>query len=347
MRAGSIAVALLSLTLATGSHGVQGQAAKRTLDQVRHWAYNIQDVNTRRQEQALVGSHFDMYVLEPVVTEAGEQDFDIAGLIQAIRNHCVAEHGFDPIILAYVDIGQAENWRWYCDGGCEIGDPDWIVANDPDGWDDNFPVQFWRNEWKNIVIYGHQGRSHVEESLKAGFDGIYLDWVEAFSDENVTGSAPGGMAFTAREMLRFIEEIARYARHDSARANPDYLIVAQNAPDLFPIDPNRYVAVVDALAEEAVWFDGTGGFDNWGDKKGYNKKTSKIYPGWSREVLDLLPQIRQHMPVFVAEYAQKGKARKVYRKLAPKYGFVPYCTRRSLSRLSTKPYPEGYEPTDY
>lgn len=348
MRILVVIIAAIIGTQALGGAALSaGPARKVRLDEVKLWAYNIQDVHTKRQYEQLVGSHFDMYVLEPVVTEVGMESFDIAGLIQDIRGHTMQTYGFDPIVLAYVDTGQAENWRWYCNWKCEVGDPDWIVAEDPDDWEDCFPVQFWRDEWKDIVIYGHAGRSQVEETLKAGFDGIYMDWVEAFSDENVIASASEGIEFTAREMLAFIEEIAQYARFDSPNANPDYLIVAQNAPDLYPTDQSRYTSIVDAIAEEAVWFDGTGGFDNWRSKKGYNVKTKRLCPDWYRKVLRLLPKIRRHMPVFIVEYAQRKKAKRVYRRLAPEHGFVPYCTRRSLQRLSRKPYPYGYEPIDY
>jgi cysteinyl-tRNA synthetase len=195
------------------------------------------------------------------------------------------------------------------------------------------------------------GRSHVDEILKAGFDGIYLDWIEAFSDENVIEAAVAAGVDTAPAMLQFLEEIRDHARYQSAYANPRFLLVAQNAPDLYPTDPARYRGVIDAIAMEAVWFDGDGGFDDWSDPAGYNVPTNSLYPGWTEEVLGYLTQLVQHMPVFVAEYAQdvgqETRATEVYTQLAPERGFVPYCTRRSLARLSSTPYPLGYEPLDY
>jgi hypothetical protein len=60
----------------TGFHGVfaeNGSNAfvKVKINEVKWWTYNIQNVNTARQRNALVGTHFDLYVLEPVVTERG------------------------------------------------------------------------------------------------------------------------------------------------------------------------------------------------------------------------------------------------------------------------------------
>lgn len=324
---------------------------KMTLEEVKYWAYNIADCNTRRQRDELVGSHFDMYVLEPVVTEKGEENFDIAGLIRDIRNHNIKTRDVDPLILAYVDIGQAEDWRWYFEKGWKIGNPEWILGEDPDDWEGCFPVAYWYPAWQNIVIYGYKGRSMVEETLKAGFDGIYMDWVEAFSDESVVKKARQEGVNTAREMFLFIERIRDYARAASAYANPDYLVIAQNAPDLYEKDPQRYLSLIDAIACEAIWYDGDGGFEDWNDPSGYNVPTNQIYPGWTEELLEFLQPIKKHMPVFCAEYAQdlngKNSATQVYQTLAPQQGFIPYCTRRSLARLSKTPYPRGYNPKDY
>lgn len=317
-----------------------------TLEEVKHWVYNIQHVSTAANIEALVGSHFDMYVLEPTRSEKNE-NFNMKKLVKDIREYNIQNYHKDPIILAYVDIGQAEEWRWYFGDDWQIGNPYWLVANDPNGWDGNYPVAYWNPVWHNIMYKGYYGTSSVKQTLEDGFDGIYMDWVEAFSDKNVITAARIQGKNPANEMFRLIEGIRDYARNFKS----DYLIVAQNAPDLFQEDPTRYVNVIDAIAEEAVWFEGNGGFDKWGDTKGYNIPTNSMYPGWTEEALKYLVKIKQHMPVFIAEYAQdldgKEYASKVYNELAPRYGFIPYCTQRSLQKISTSPYPIGYSPIDY
>lgn len=320
------------------------------LGDVVSWAYNIQHVDTAQQRDELVGTHFDMYVLEPVVTEQGMSGFDIAGLIRDIRDYNITNYGKRPIILAYVDIGQAEEWRWYWQLGWGVGNPEWIVAGDPNGWDECYPVAYWHPDWKDIVIYGSGGMSHVEAALQAGFDGIYMDWVEAFSDEDVIAAA-AGVTNTADAMFTFIEEIRQYARQTSTNANPEFLVVAQNASDLYAEDTNTYERLIDGIALEAIWYDGDGGFDDWSDPTGYNVLTDDIYPGWTDEVLGHLEPMKGRLPIFCAEYAQDvggaSNATHVYTVLAPQHGFVPYCTRRSLGQLSTTPYPHGYTPMDY
>lgn len=331
---------------------------KMQLADVKHWTYNIQDVHTDRQYDQLTDTNYDMYVLEVAVTEQGRRDYDIAGLVYDIRQHNIALRGLDPIILAYVDVGQAEDWRWYWRTPWRIGDPRWILGADPNDWAGNYPVAYWHPTWQDIVIDGYRGRSHVQESIDAGFDGIYMDWVEAFSDDDVVDTIKAELDIgrsaaqreAARRMLRFIEKI-----RDSAREqDPDYLIVAQNASDLHGYNPERYEAVVDAIALEAIWWDGVNGdgdddgvgaFDDWDDPKGYNVRTNKLYPRWTEEVLGHLEAMGGRLPVFCAEYAQdrdgEQRATEVYERLAPGV-CVPYATRRALARLSTTPLPAGY-----
>ncbi len=331
---------------------------KMQLADVKHWTYNIQDVHTDRQYDQLVDTNYDMYVLEVAATEQGRRDYDIAGLVYDIRQHNIAVRGVDPIILAYVDVGQAEDWRWYWRTSWHIGDPRWILGADPNDWAGNYPVAYWHPTWQDIVIYGYRGRSHVQESIDAGFDGIYMDWVEAFSDDSVVDTIKAEQDIgrsaaqreAARRMLRFIEKI-----RDSAREqDPDYLIVAQNASDLHGYNPERYEAVVDAIALEAIWWDGVNGdgdddgvgaFDDWDDPEGYNVRTNRLYPRWTEEVLAHLEAMGGRLPVFCAEYAQdrggEQRATEVYERLAPGV-CVPYATRRALSRLSTTPLPAGY-----
>ncbi len=326
------------------------------LSQVKYWAYNIQNVDTPQQREQLVGTHFDLYVLETVTTEKGKEDFEIAQLVQDIRQYNIQTRNINPIILAYVDIGQAEDWRWYWQEGWQPGNPAWIVGEDPNGWAGNYPVAYWNTVWEEIAVYGYQGQSLVQATVDAGFDGIYMDWVEAFSDDNVVAKAKSDFNLadddqarqkTAELMFDFIEKIGVQAQI----INPGYLIVAQNASDLYDFNPIRYKELMDGIALEAIWYDGDEGFDDWSNSRGYNVPTNNLYPGWTEEVLDDLVDIRNdNIPIFCAEYAQDisgyNYASDVYENLAPGI-CIPYTTRRSLQQLSTTPYPKGYIPQDY
>ncbi len=353
-----VAVAASGNARAAGERVTQMQ-----LEDVAFWAYNIQEVHTRRQHDQLVDSHFDLYVLEVVTTERGMEDFDIAGLVHDIKQHNIEIRGVEPLVLAYVDVGQAEDWRWYWRSGWEIGDPEWIVGGDPNDWEGNFPVAYWYEDWEDIAIYGYRDLSLVQATLDAGFDGIYMDWVEAFSDDSVVDKVQDDFGLgraaarskAAELMFDFIEKIGDHARV----TDPDYLVVAQNASDLYEYNPARYREVIDGIALEAIWWDGVnddedadgaGAFDDWGDPAGYNVLTNDLYGDWTEEVLDDLAALPDGFPTFCVEYAQDigggNVATEVYDELAPGI-CVPYASQRSLSRLSTRPYPDGYRPRDY
>lgn len=360
---------LLCLCIGVLVQPADASSRRMTLDAVQHWVYVIQGLDRPDVAASLLESHFDLYVLEPTVSERGMEDFDIAGLVAGIRAHNIAVRGVDPLILAYVDIGQAEAWRWYFDPAWSDGDgaltdaaPDWITGTDPDNWVDNFPVAFWHPDWQAVMTSGVNGRSHIDITLAAGFDGIYMDWVEAFSDDTVRAylqrtagvDDADSWDLSAALMLDFITGLRDYARDGSPLANPDYLLVAQNATDLRGFDPDRYDALIDAIAIEGLWYDGVDGdcnsFDDWDCQDGYNVPAVEVTDGWSREILEEhLAPILAHdiMPLFCAEYAQdvdgSDAATQVYTQLAPGI-CVPYATRRPLDRIATMPYPPTYDP---
>ena len=83
--------------------------------------------------------------------------------IQRLRQSSVCKRR----VLAYLSIGEAEDYRWYWQSGWEPGDPDWIVQSDPD-WPGNYYVKFWDPAWQNILY------AYLDRILAAGFDGVYL-----------------------------------------------------------------------------------------------------------------------------------------------------------------------------
>ncbi|MCX4026825.1 endo alpha-1,4 polygalactosaminidase [Endozoicomonas sp. SM1973] len=312
---------------------------KMTLNEAKYWVYKIQHIS--KKEHELVNSLFDVYVLEVTTTEQGMEDYDISGLVQRIKQHNIKKRGVEPLVLAYIDIAQAEQWRWYHKTSADKNMINRLsVGDDPNGWEDITVVKFWEKAWEDIAIYGYKGRSHVQETLKHSFDGIYMDWVEAFSDDRIVNIV-GNKSASASRMFQFIEKIRNYARSPATpNHNPNYLIVAQNASDLYEEDRSRYLGVMDAIAVEAIWYDGDRGFDDWNEDRGYNVPTNDLYPGWTEEVEEDLADMKGSLPIFCAEYAQGNLAKKVYTKLAPNV-CIPYATRRSLGEIS-KDLPQGY-----
>jgi cysteinyl-tRNA synthetase len=324
-------------------------AEPMSLANVAYWAYQLQDISAQGAVDGLVASHYDMLVLEPTRTDWSSDDryFDTRGMVARLKDSLASDDAHRKLIIAYADIGEAEDWRWYwtwsTDWDC-VGDPpadwpDYILACDPDGWSGNYPVAYWDGDWKDIVITGtHQGghpdrdySSVIDEVIKDGFDGIYLDWVEGYENEDVVAAAQAAGKDPAVEMIAFVEEMRAYA---TAR-DPNFLIVQQNAAAL--IDGRlELLIVIDAIAQEAIWYDGDA-TDAWDDPDGYDWENDPDLVDYYIDYLDRY--LDAGLPVFDCEYAL-SYASTAYANSLDR-GYVPYATRRSLSRLTTTP-PPGY-----
>jgi len=154
---------------------------QQKLAAVSSWFYHIGFELEDDKLQKMAASPYDMLVIEPIFTEAENRDYPIKQTIARLK----ADHP-DRLVLAYIDIGEAEEWRTYWQAGWKIGAPVWIVADDPDGWEGNYPVAYWHDDWWDIWTADD---GQIAQLLEAGFDGVYLDWIEAYSDENVINAA--------------------------------------------------------------------------------------------------------------------------------------------------------------
>ncbi len=320
------------------------------LDKVEYWGYQIQSLDQESMIDKLVNSNYDMLVVEPTQTDwsSDSKNFDTANMVKRIKQSKAKDGKHRKLVLAYIDIGEAEDWRWYWKWGKNwsqgkdkpAGWPPYIITHDPDGWDGNYPVAYWDNNWKNIIIHGKNlssgaygnYNSVLDEVLKSGFDGIYLDWVEGFENKEVIAQAKKDGVDPADEMIKFIGEMREYAQI----RNPDFLIIQQNAASLQDGHPKLF-DVIDGIAQEAIWYDGDAS-DKWDDNDGYDSENNDDLINYYTEHLD--GYIKADLPVFDCEYALT-KADEAYSKSYAK-GYIPYITRRSLGNLTTTP-PDDYD----
>lgn len=86
-------------------------------------------------------------------------------------------NGAQRLVISYINIGSAEKFRYYWKENWRLHHPSWLKRK-YEGYDDEFWVEFWGKDWKNI-IYGNDN-SYTKKIIDAGFDGAYLDNVEAY-----------------------------------------------------------------------------------------------------------------------------------------------------------------------
>jgi cysteinyl-tRNA synthetase len=240
--AASHALATANDSQAAAAASVEPAAEPPSLSTVTRWLYLI-DVNLGQATvDRIVASDYDLVVLDYIPSEQHNADYPMADVVA--RLHAAPR---PKLVLAYADIGQAENYRTYWQSSWRVGAPDWITGDDPDGWTGNHPVAFWRDAWRRIWL---ADTGYLAGIVRAGFDGIYLDWIEAYSDERVLEVARDDRVDPHAEILRWVADIAKSARD----RRPGFLVIGQNAAELAADD--RYLTSVDAIAQEQVWFDG-------------------------------------------------------------------------------------------
>ncbi|MBN2146685.1 MAG: endo alpha-1,4 polygalactosaminidase, partial [Anaerolineales bacterium] len=173
---------------------------------VRDFLYQLQHADPER----IGDTAFDLVVVTLSTTGNSPK------VIPALKD----SPGGPKIVLCYMSIGQSENYRWYWQPEWEKDPPVWLDV--PDGvWAGDHWVHYWDPEWQKI-IYGTP-ESYLDQILALGFDGVYLDRVDAYwyyQDQ--------GYESAAQEMVDFILAFTDYAREK----HPGFGVFPQNAEEL-------------------------------------------------------------------------------------------------------------------
>lgn len=85
----------------------------------------------------------------------------------------VKPNGARRLVASYISIGEAESYRYYWQSSWKKNPPSWLACENPN-WPENYNVKYWDPAWQNIV------HEYLNKILDAGFDGIYMDIVDAF-----------------------------------------------------------------------------------------------------------------------------------------------------------------------
>jgi cysteinyl-tRNA synthetase len=93
--------------------------------------------------------------------------------VSALKN----QPGRMRLVLAYMSIGEAEDYRYYWDSTWTQNPPLWLAGENPD-WEGNFKVRYWEKGWQDIIFGGDS--TYLGKIIAAGFGGVYLDIIDAF-----------------------------------------------------------------------------------------------------------------------------------------------------------------------
>lgn len=221
-------------------------------------------------------------------------------------------------IVAYVSIGEAETYRKYwkkdwLEGGKRTASaPAWLGEENPD-WAGNFRVKYWHAEWQEMML------PVVEDVMKRGFDGVYLDIVDGFESWEFDGKNwisdrlnPETKQSYRRDMVDWVKEIAGTAR----KVNPAALVIPQNGSQL--IANADFLETLSAIGIEDLFTEG--------DRKQTSYHTKEILP-------HLEKVISANKPVLLTEYGRKQAMQDRTKKLAQENGLTWLVTDRKLKTL--------------
>ncbi len=89
----------------------------------------------------------------------------------------IKNNGAKRLVICYLSIGEAENYRYYWKANWKASPPSWLAGENPN-WPGDYKVKYWDPQWQ-AIIYGNDS-SYLHKIMTTGFDGAYLDIVDAF-----------------------------------------------------------------------------------------------------------------------------------------------------------------------
>lgn len=277
------------------------------------WVYQLQNVDI----DALVDAHPDVVVMDYSST-GGEDGEWTAAQIQTLQDAGIT-------VLCYFSIGEAETYRFYWQSDWAPGNPAWLGPENPD-WAGNYKVRYWMQGWRDILFGTASGdnESYLDRICDQGFDGVYLDIVDAYyywSEENPENDN------AAHDMVQLIHDLAVYAR-DTRGMGASFRVIPQNGEwiryDAPTDDVATYYATVDGIGVEDVFYYGDADENN-----PYNPRSEEA------DIIDEM--IDCGKVVLSVEYLTQASLIEDYYPRAQARGWTPVACHRDLDRLDYFP----------
>jgi cysteinyl-tRNA synthetase len=208
--------------------------AQMSLSQVKSWGYWLQAPNI----QIICNSPYDVVVIDYSFDGTDSKAFTLA--------HLEKLHQSNKHVLCYFSIGEAESYRFYWKNNWKTGNPSFIDKENED-WPGNYKVKYWDNRWWESAL-----RPYLNRILSAGFDGVYLDIIDAYY---YWSQHDYPVQQCAHQMIDLVAKIRSYV---TKWGKPDFTICPQNALgivwDASLTARKKYLKVIDAIGVESLFF---------------------------------------------------------------------------------------------
>jgi cysteinyl-tRNA synthetase len=274
--------------------GRRNVSARLSDVEVAHWGCQYQNINLA----AIVKANLDLIVLDPIIN-------DVAFSLQSHPELKVKPDGRRRLILAYMSVGEAESYRAYWRPEWRQAPPEWLGGENP-RWPGSYAVRYWTPAWHHLLL-GSGGA--CERIMNAGFDGLFLDRVDAYGDWAERGTE------AQSEMVSLIAAISNKVKS----AGKGLVLIAQNAEPLLMNE--SYLSSIDAVSKESLLY-GLGG-------AGVQNSESDVK--WSMQYLQIARS--RGLPVFVIEYIDDAMTKFKAKAALRRWGFVPFFGKRLLDQV--------------
>mgnify|MGYP000986080180 CR=1 FL=1 len=315
---------------------------------VRHWGYRLQGGSKKGKSRKLslsdlISAPHDLIVMDFSKDGSGKGAFSEAEI-----NQLKSRPDTHSVIVSYISIGEASDYRdhWQ-DGWTTYQDADQRAAGTPTdkapawlgAWNENWPnsrkVRYWDPDWQKI-IFNKQRTGWLDRIVEAGFDGAYLDIVDAYYhwgcelDRSLCRAGdPKNEHEAAGRMIDFVAALAAHARE----TNPEFLIIPQNGAYIIDAlededHPRRdkYLATINAIACEDLFF------------KGDKPENNAFAP--DNEAIDTLVAtfLDSGTPVLSVDYLGDRKKVAKFYEAAVDAKFLPYAAPSRDLNIMGPPY---------
>ena len=117
---------------------------------------NSEKFSTKRQFiDALKNTDYDMIIMDLF-------HFEKAYTAAEIRELKTKRNGGKRLVICYMSIGEAEDYRYYWNSGWKARKPAWLVEENPH-WKGNYVVKYWDADWQKIIT-GNDGSYQKKDS---------------------------------------------------------------------------------------------------------------------------------------------------------------------------------------
>ena len=145
-----------------------------SLSQAQNFLYLINPGNYSSKDNFLndiASTNYDIVLIDLFFNDNLQLTADDINKLKTKQN------GGRRLVICYMSIGEAEDYRYYWQKDWKPGNPAWLEAENPD-WKGNYKVRYWDKDWQNIT-FGSDG-AYLDRILNAGFDGVYLDIIDGY-----------------------------------------------------------------------------------------------------------------------------------------------------------------------